>query len=86
MYKQVLRNDGRNLYAANGIGAIMAMKGYIREARDVFSQVNKTWFSWLFWDYELWVKYSAIEISGSCDKEMTVKEFGTDWKDWGQEE
>ncbi|EDO34243.1 predicted protein, partial [Nematostella vectensis] len=41
MYKQVLRNDSRNLYAANGIGCILAHKGYIREARDVFSQVRE---------------------------------------------
>lgn len=40
MYRQVLRNDNRNLFAANGIGSILAMKGYIREARDVFSQVG----------------------------------------------
>ncbi len=40
MYKQVLRNDGRNLFAANEIGAILAMKGYIRESRDLFSQVS----------------------------------------------
>ena len=39
MYKQVLRNDPRNLYAANGIGCILAHKGFQREARDVFSQV-----------------------------------------------
>ncbi|XP_002733846.1 RNA polymerase-associated protein CTR9 homolog, partial [Saccoglossus kowalevskii] len=41
MYKQVLRNDGKNIYAANGIGAVLAQKGYIREARDVFSQVRE---------------------------------------------
>ncbi|XP_077994649.1 RNA polymerase-associated protein CTR9 homolog [Glandiceps talaboti] len=41
MYKQVLRNDGKNLYAANGIGAVLAQKGFIREARDVFSQVRE---------------------------------------------
>ena len=39
MYKQVLRNDPRNIYAANGIGAVLAHKGYIREARDIFAQV-----------------------------------------------
>uniref|UniRef100_A0A8C2JCU8 CTR9 homolog, Paf1/RNA polymerase II complex component n=1 Tax=Cyprinus carpio TaxID=7962 RepID=A0A8C2JCU8_CYPCA len=41
IYKQVLRNDSKNLYAANGIGAVLAHKGYFREARDVFSQVRE---------------------------------------------
>ena len=40
MFKQVLRNDPKNIYAANGIGAVLAHKGYIREARDIFSQVR----------------------------------------------
>uniref|UniRef100_A0A667ZPI8 RNA polymerase-associated protein CTR9 homolog n=1 Tax=Myripristis murdjan TaxID=586833 RepID=A0A667ZPI8_9TELE len=41
IYKQVLRNDAKNLYAANGIGAVLAHKGYFREARDVFAQVRE---------------------------------------------
>lgn len=41
LYKQVLRNDSRNLYAANGIGCILAHKNFLREARDVFSQVRE---------------------------------------------
>ncbi|XP_026071798.1 RNA polymerase-associated protein CTR9 homolog isoform X1 [Carassius auratus] len=41
IYKQVLRNDSKNLYAANGIGAVLAHKGYFREARDVFAQVRE---------------------------------------------
>uniref|UniRef100_UPI00358F4B51 RNA polymerase-associated protein CTR9 homolog isoform X2 n=1 Tax=Myxine glutinosa TaxID=7769 RepID=UPI00358F4B51 len=41
IYKQVLRNDSKNLYAANGIGAVLAHKGCIREARDVFAQVRE---------------------------------------------
>ncbi|XP_069479751.1 RNA polymerase-associated protein CTR9 homolog [Ambystoma mexicanum] len=41
IYKQVLRNDAKNLYAANGIGAVLAHKGYVREARDVFAQVRE---------------------------------------------
>ncbi|XP_015748748.1 PREDICTED: RNA polymerase-associated protein CTR9 homolog [Acropora digitifera] len=41
LYKQVLRNDARNLYAANGIGCILAHKNFLREARDVFSQVRE---------------------------------------------
>ncbi|XP_078483653.1 RNA polymerase-associated protein CTR9 homolog isoform X2 [Ciona intestinalis] len=41
MYKQVLRNDPKNIFAANGIGAVLAHKGYIREARDIFAQVRE---------------------------------------------
>ena len=42
MYKQILRNDPRNIWASNGIGAVLAHKGYITEARDIFAQVHTT--------------------------------------------
>ncbi|RWS22039.1 RNA polymerase-associated protein CTR9-like protein, partial [Leptotrombidium deliense] len=41
LYKQVLRLDPKNIWAANGIGAVLAHKGYIPEARDVFAQVRE---------------------------------------------
>ena len=41
MYKSVLRNDQRNIWASNGIGAVLAHKGCIQEARDIFAQVVK---------------------------------------------
>ena len=41
MYKSVLRNDHKNIWAANGIGAVLAHKGCIQEARDIFAQVLK---------------------------------------------
>lgn len=41
MYKQVLRNDPRSIWAANGIGAVLAHKGCIIEARDIFAQVRE---------------------------------------------
>ncbi|CAL1299315.1 unnamed protein product [Larinioides sclopetarius] len=40
-YKQVLRIDPRNIWAANGIGAVLAHKGFISEARDCFAQVRE---------------------------------------------
>jgi len=40
-YKTVLRNDPRNIWAANGIGAVLAHKGCIQEARDIFAQVRE---------------------------------------------
>ncbi|KAK7475279.1 hypothetical protein BaRGS_00033510 [Batillaria attramentaria] len=41
MYKQVLRNDPKNIWAANGIGCVLAHKGCINEGRDVFAQVRE---------------------------------------------
>lgn len=41
MYKQVMRNDPKNIWAANGIGAVLAHKGCINEARDIFAQVRE---------------------------------------------
>ncbi|XP_055546539.1 RNA polymerase-associated protein CTR9 homolog [Wyeomyia smithii] len=41
IYKQVLRNDPKNIWAANGIGAVLAHKGCIIEARDIFAQVRE---------------------------------------------
>ena len=40
-YKQVLKFDQRNIWAANGIGAVLAQKGYVSEARDIFAQVRE---------------------------------------------
>jgi RNA polymerase-associated protein CTR9 len=40
-YTNVLRKDSKNIFAANGIGAVLAHKGYFREARDVFAQVRE---------------------------------------------
>lgn len=41
LYKQVLRLDAKNMYATNGIGCLLAHKGCIPEARDVFAQVRE---------------------------------------------
>lgn len=41
MYKQVLKIDSRNIWAANGIGAVLAHKGAVNEARDIFAQVRE---------------------------------------------
>jgi len=40
-YKAALRHDPRNIYAANGIGCVFAVKGMWNEARDIFSQVRE---------------------------------------------
>ncbi|KAH9640676.1 hypothetical protein HF086_010554 [Spodoptera exigua] len=41
MYKQVLKSDPKNIWAANGIGCVLAHKGCINEARDIFAQVRE---------------------------------------------
>ena len=40
-YKSVLTADSRNIWAAHGIGCVLAHKGFINEARDVFAQVRE---------------------------------------------
>lgn len=40
-YKSVLHQDPKNIWAANGIGCVLAHKGYFAEARDVFAQVRE---------------------------------------------
>lgn len=40
-YNKALKHDPKNIYAASGIGCILAIKGLYNEARDVFSQVRE---------------------------------------------
>ena len=37
-----MRNDPKNIWAANGIGAVLAHKGYINEARVLFAEVRES--------------------------------------------
>ena len=41
IYKQVLTIDPRNIWAANGVGCILAHKNLLNEARDIFAQVRE---------------------------------------------
>lgn len=40
-FRCALRHDKRNIYAANGIGCILALRGLFDEAKDVFWQVQE---------------------------------------------
>lgn len=40
-YRSAIKYDPKNIYAANGLGCILAVKGQFNEARDVFSQVRE---------------------------------------------
>lgn len=41
MYKQVLKIDPCNIWAANGVGCVLAHKNLLNEARDIFAQVRE---------------------------------------------
>lgn len=73
MYKQALRIDPRNIWAANGIGAVLAHKGYITEAREVFAQVREAtadfsdvWLNIAHIYVELKQYVSAIQMYENC--------------------
>ncbi|GAB6031101.1 protein required for normal CLN1 and CLN2 G1 cyclin expression [Chamberlinius hualienensis] len=77
MYKQVLRNDPRNIWAANGIGSVLAHKGYINEARDIFAQVREAtadfsdvWLNIAHIYVELKQYVSAIQMYENCMKKF----------------
>lgn len=40
-YTDVLKIDPKNIWAANGVGCILAHKGLLNEARDIFAQVRE---------------------------------------------
>jgi len=40
-YSKVLRTDSRNVYAANGIGCVLACKGHLQQAKEVFLNVRE---------------------------------------------
>lgn len=41
LYKQVLKIDPKNIFAANGVGSVLAHKNAVNEARDIFAQVRE---------------------------------------------
>ena len=67
-YKTVLKHDNNNVYAANGIGAVFAHRGFLNEARDVFSQVKETFSN----SEHIWMNlaHSYLEL----------KQFGSAYK------
>ena len=43
-FKHILEKNSNNIYAANGIAAIMAELGDIEPAQKIFNQVTTIWF------------------------------------------
>ncbi|KAJ6219345.1 hypothetical protein RDWZM_005157 [Blomia tropicalis] len=75
MYRQALKIDPNNIYAANGVGSVLAHKGYINEARDVFSQVREStadfsdvWINIAHIYVELKQYVNAIQMYENCHR------------------
>lgn len=77
IFKQVLRNDPKNIWATNGIGAVLAHKGCINEARDIFAQVREATAD--FCDVWLNIAHIYVEqkqyVSGIQMYENCLKKF-----------
>lgn len=76
-YKQVLRTDPKNIWAANGIGAVLAHKGAVNEARDIFAQVREAtadfcdvWMNIAHIYVEQKQHVSAIQMYENCLKKF----------------
>uniref|UniRef100_A0A914UXQ8 Uncharacterized protein n=1 Tax=Plectus sambesii TaxID=2011161 RepID=A0A914UXQ8_9BILA len=41
MFMKALKVQPKNIWAANGIGCVLAQEGYVQEARDIFAQVRE---------------------------------------------
>lgn len=75
MYRQALKLDPKNIYAANGIGAVLAHKGCINEAREVFGQVREStadfsdvWVNIAHVYLELKQYVNAIQMYENCHR------------------
>jgi len=73
MYKKVLKDDPKNIFAANGIGAVLAHQGHVREARDIFAQVREAtadvcdvWVNLAHVYMEQRQYLSAVQMYDSC--------------------
>lgn len=57
-YRHALKFDSKNIYAANGIGCVFAVKGMFNEARDVFSQVREATADFA----DVWINIAHIYV------------------------
>lgn len=72
-----MRNDPRNIWATNGIGAVLAHKGCVIEARDIFAQVREAtadfsdvWLNIAHVYVEQKQYISAIQMYENCMKKF----------------
>ncbi|UMM24638.1 hypothetical protein L5515_004773 [Caenorhabditis briggsae] len=77
MYQKALKLEPKNMYAANGIGCVLAYKRNWNDARDVFSQVREStsefydvWMNiaHVFMEREQWM--SAVQMYSSAMKKF----------------
>lgn len=57
-FTEVNRLDPKNIWAANGIGAVLAHKGNFIEARDIFAQVREATADF----YDVWLNIAHIYV------------------------
>lgn len=76
-FNEVCRLDPRNIWSANGIGAVLAHKGYFIEARDIFAQVREAtadmadvWLNIAHIYVEQKQYISAIQMYENCMKKF----------------
>ncbi|KAG9511169.1 putative phospholipid-transporting ATPase IM [Fragariocoptes setiger] len=60
-YKAALRQDPKNIWAACGVGCVLANKGLLNEARDVFSQVREATADFP----DVWINIAHIYVEQS---------------------
>lgn len=76
-FNEVLRLDPKNIWAANGIGSVLAHKSYFIEARDIFAQVREAtadfadvWLNIAHIYVEQKQYMSAIQMYENCMKKF----------------
>jgi RNA polymerase-associated protein CTR9 len=76
-FTEVLRIDPKNIWAANGVGSVLAHKGYYIEARDIFAQVREAtadfsdvWLNIAHIYVEQKQYISAIQMYENCMKKF----------------
>lgn len=76
-FNEVLRLDPKNIWSANGIGSVLAHKGYFIEARDIFAQVREAtadfadvWLNIAHIYVEQKQYMSAIQMYENCMKKF----------------
>eukprot|EP01135_Chromosphaera_perkinsii_P005243 Nk52_evm12s327 gene=Nk52_evmTU12s327 len=76
-FSRVLKYDPKNLYAANGIGAVLAERGHFKEAKEIFQQVRENtsampnvWINLAHVYVEVGQYVNAIKMYENCMKKF----------------
>eukprot|EP00761_Pharyngomonas_kirbyi_P013287 gb/GECH01013314.1/.p1 GENE.gb/GECH01013314.1/~~gb/GECH01013314.1/.p1 ORF type:complete len:989 (+),score=344.47 gb/GECH01013314.1/:1-2967(+) len=78
-FERVLDKDKRNVYAAHGLGAILAEKGYVEEAQEIFrrvreatSDIPETWIDLGHLNFSAKAYNIAIKMYESCIRQFSL--------------